>query len=183
MLWVCLSSKGPGKLVSIYGIMDSIMYQDIEWKSDCLCQDVVTWSLLNIPATQMIQNMHSNPHKKSSLSTESSFDKSILVSWPKTHWKPGVSRPGESTREYFGPWRIDSGQRSVLDSLLFVPQSHRLYMKRLGAVMLAKEGGKYEMQTIVVTSRFVKNILISYILYILRTRGRIFLGLFLHHYA
>ena len=29
MLWGCLSSKGPGNLTSVHGIMDSMKYQDI----------------------------------------------------------------------------------------------------------------------------------------------------------
>ncbi len=29
MLWVCFSSKGSGNLVTVYGIMNSLIYQDI----------------------------------------------------------------------------------------------------------------------------------------------------------
>ncbi len=38
MLWACFSAEGPGHLVQMHGIMDSIKYQQIQKsKSDCLC--------------------------------------------------------------------------------------------------------------------------------------------------
>ena len=47
MLWGCFSSKGPGNLVRVHGIMDSMKYQDIKKKkktskSGCLCQETPT---------------------------------------------------------------------------------------------------------------------------------------------
>ncbi len=39
MLWACFSAGGPGYLVQMHGIMDSIKYQKIKnSKPDCLCK-------------------------------------------------------------------------------------------------------------------------------------------------
>ena len=53
MLWGCFSSKDPGNLVRVHGIMNGMDYQEfVFFESGCPCQETTTGSLLDLPAGQ-----------------------------------------------------------------------------------------------------------------------------------
>ena len=53
MLWGCFSSKGPGNLVGVNGIINPMKYQDFFLsESGCPCQETKTGSLLDLLAGQ-----------------------------------------------------------------------------------------------------------------------------------
>ena len=53
MLWGCFSSKGPGNLVRVHGIMNSIEIPGhFKSESGCPCQETKTGSSLDLPAGQ-----------------------------------------------------------------------------------------------------------------------------------
>ncbi len=71
MLWACFSAGGPGYLVQMHGIMDSIKYQKIKnSKPDCL---ILSWAVVGSSIRTIIQNKHQNQHKTVSLSKKRNF--------------------------------------------------------------------------------------------------------------
>ncbi len=77
MLWACLSAGGPGRLVQIHGIMDSIKYQQIENLN-------LTASVRNlIMGCGWIFHQDNNP-KQTSKSTQNCVTehKMKLLPWP-----------------------------------------------------------------------------------------------------
>ncbi|KAI4880130.1 hypothetical protein NFI96_020379, partial [Prochilodus magdalenae] len=73
MLWACFSSKGPGNLVRVHGIMNALKYQDI-LKQNLVTSarklKIVTGSFSKIMTLNIWPNLHRNgsPHTESSSS-------------------------------------------------------------------------------------------------------------------
>lgn len=143
MLWACFSSKGPGNLVRVHGIMNALNYQDILNKN------------LMASARKLKMGRHwvfqqDNDPKRVAKSTQKWFSHKLKVlPWPSQSpdLNPIENLWGELKRRVHkrGPRILDDLERFFKEEWSKIPLSVffnlvKCYRRRLSAVLLAKGG-------------------------------------------
>ena len=140
MLWGCFSSKGPGNLVRVHGIMNSMKYQDI-----LNLNLAAPARKLKLGRRWIFQQDNDPKHMSKSTQKWLTEHKIKLLPWPSQ--SPDLTLWAELKRRVHkrGPGTLDDLERfckeewsQILFSVFY--NLIRCYGRRLCAVLLAKGG-------------------------------------------
>ena len=144
MLWGCFSSKGPGNLVRVHGIMNALNYQDILNKNL-----MASARKLKMGRHWVFQQDNDPKHVAKSTQKWFSSHKLKVLPWPSQSpdLNPIENLWGELKRRVHerGPRTLDDLERLCKEEWSKIPLSVcsnlvKCYRRRLSAVLLAKGG-------------------------------------------
>ena len=144
MLWACFSSKGPGNLVRVHGIMTALNYQDILNKNL-----MASARKLKMGRHWVFQQDNDPKHVAKSTQKWFSSHKLKVLPWPSQSpdLNPIENLWGELKRRVHkrGPRTLDDLERLCKEEWSKIPLSVfsnlvKCYRRRLRAVLLAKGG-------------------------------------------